>query len=334
MVNLVELSQAVALLDRIATPAVVDRALNAAGIGRSVLRAEPGFLPYVIEAAVLESVARSIGEPHLGAQLGKAFDYSAYSNYANYVLSAPDLGSAIIRGRRAMPLVHPGSYIDLRKSKCHVVVGRCSDIRSVVGHRHLDEGSFFVIGNVMRHFLGPEWRADWIEITSQEPEHASAMEELTGTPVRTGAPFPALAIRTDDLKAPNPNRPNPELTVTLSELPLLMGVRPPKTTEDFVRQMLRIQLVNGDLSIESVARCLSLGPRSLQRKLNSEGTSFREIREQFLQERACALLSDSDFAIDDIAQSLGYDEPNSFRRAFRAWTGTTPSHYRAAARRI
>jgi AraC-like DNA-binding protein len=51
---------------------------------------------------------------------------------------------------------------------------------------------------------------------------------------------------------------------------------------------------------------------------------------RFVEERARALLAEPDLAIDDVARSLGYSEPNSFRRAFRKWTGLSPGSYRAA----
>jgi len=64
--------------------------------------------------------------------------------------------------------------------------------------------------------------------------------------------------------------------------------------------------------------------------LKSEGTSFREVRDQFIAARARALLSNSEASIDEIARSLGYLEPNSFRRAFRKLNGLSPRVYRAA----
>lgn len=332
LVNLVELKQAVMLLDQVASPSVVNRALKKAGISRKTLEAEPGFLPYVIEAVVVESVARSLGDPHLGIKLGKLFDYSAYRSFANYVLGAPNLGSAIIRGQRAMPLIHPGSSIILERRESHLIVGRSSDIQNVVGHRHLDEASVYVIGNVIRHFLGPDWRSDWIEMTGDRLGNGSTLEDITNSPVKTNERMPAVVVRLDDLSAPNPCPPRAEEAITLAELPSLMGVTVPKTMEDVVRNVFQTQLVAGDLSVDSVARRLSLGRRTLQRTLENEGTSFREVRERFLHKRACALLSETDFPIDEIARSLGYKEPNNFRRFFRKSAGVSPSKFRIAMR--
>ena len=62
-----------------------------------------------------------------------------------------------------------------------------------------------------------------------------------------------------------------------------------------------------------------------------EGTSFREVKATFIETRARELLAESDLGLDEIARSLGYREPNSFRRAFRTWMGLSPRAYRARA---
>lgn len=332
MVHLFELAQAVAILDRIAHPSIVDRALRKAEISRDLLRTGTGFAPYSAEAVLLEDVARALGERHVGALVGNDFDYSSYGAYGDYVLGARDLVSALTRGRRALPILHPGSDVSLSRDGDHLILGFGSGIPSVLGHRHLDEGSVFVLAHVCRHFLGPDWQPDWIELTTRETPDSSALEELAGAPLRMGADRAAFAIGLHALAAPNPAPPAPAKIVTLRDLPALMGAAPPKTMEDMVRETMRLQLASGDLSEDSVARRLALGRRSIQRALREEGTSFREVKARFAKDRACALLSDTDLTIEAIGQTVGYAEPKSFRRAFGAWTGVSPSDYRDAVR--
>ena len=138
----------------------------------------PGFSPYIVEVVFVEAVARSIGDPHLGTKIGEFFDYSAYKRYASYVLGTPELGSAILRGQRAMPLIHPGSQIVLDRRNNHLIVGHNSDIQSGVGHRHLDEGAILVISQVMKHVLGSDCRAEWTEITGDRSSAHSTLPAL------------------------------------------------------------------------------------------------------------------------------------------------------------
>ena len=69
-------------------------------------------------------------------------------------------------------------------------------------------------------------------------------------------------------------------------------------------------------------------PRTLQRKLSTEGTTFRALTDSVKQELAESLLANHELTIADIAHKLGYFEPTSFQRAFRQWTGSTPMEYR------
>lgn len=330
MVNILEVAHVVSLLDSMACKRVVDKALNKAGLSRRALGNGAAFVPYASEAILLESVARSLGERHLGARIGMAFDYSAYDAYARFVLSAPDLASALERGLSALPLTHPGTEIFLQQCGDHLLLGRRSAVQSVVGNRHLDEGALFVFQFVFQHYLGADWRPEWIEIVDGDRADPSFLGDLSGTSIRTGASSPAIAVHLKDLSAPNPCPPaKPEDVVSLRELPALMGVSPPKTIADAVDHMLCVQLAQGDLSEDGVARRLRMGPRTLQRALSEEGTTFRDLRSRFVEGRARRLLSETNLSINDLARSLGYCEPNSFRRAFRAWTGTSPSLYRA-----
>jgi AraC-like DNA-binding protein len=329
MVSLFELSHAVELLDGAASSAIVDRGLRAAGLSRKMLRSERGFLPYAVEAVLVEHVARALGDPLLGTRLGRSYDYGAYDAYARYVLGAGTLRAALERGARAFPLIHPGCEVVLRARGEHLLVGRTSGLGGVVGVRHLDDGALPIIGQFLGHFLGPGWRPDWVEAAGEGPRRADDIAQLLGVPVRECAEIPAVAVRLRDLDTPNPHPPTARDVVGFADLPFLMGHSPPETVTDTVRCLLGVQFGTGDLSEDSVARQLGMGRRTLQRALQSEGTSFRRVKGQVFEARARTLLAETQLDIEAIARALGYDEPNSFRRAFRGWTGLTPSTFRA-----
>jgi AraC-like DNA-binding protein len=84
------------------------------------------------------------------------------------------------------------------------------------------------------------------------------------------------------------------------------------------------------LSIDDVAANFNLSSRTLQRKLREEGSSFKEIVDKVRKELALQYLKDKNNQIKDVAYSLGYNESSAFVRAFKRWTGTTPSLYNAS----
>ncbi|MGP1352750.1 MAG: helix-turn-helix domain-containing protein [Parasphingopyxis sp.] len=95
-----------------------------------------------------------------------------------------------------------------------------------------------------------------------------------------------------------------------------------------VTQALRDGLVDQ----RNVARHLGMSVASLRRRLEERGTRFRELRADVLAQIAMRRLDDGE-PIGFVAESLGFSDGRSFARAFHAWTGRSPSGYRAAARK-
>ncbi|WP_415753299.1 AraC family transcriptional regulator ligand-binding domain-containing protein [Pseudomonas leptonychotis] len=81
-----------------------------------------------------------------------------------------------------------------------------------------------------------------------------------------------------------------------------------------------------------LAAALALSPRTLIRRLDEHGTSFRSLCSAQQQQLACRLLSDARYSVNDIAQLLGYSDAANFGRAFRQMTGVAPGQYRRAKR--
>ncbi|MCP5163060.1 MAG: AraC family transcriptional regulator [Hahellaceae bacterium] len=81
-------------------------------------------------------------------------------------------------------------------------------------------------------------------------------------------------------------------------------------------------------SMEDVADMLHMTSRTLRRQLQSFDTSFQDILNEVRKKRALAMLRATDKSVDDIAHALGYSDPSNFGRAFRKWTGKSPSDFR------
>jgi AraC-like DNA-binding protein len=100
---------------------------------------------------------------------------------------------------------------------------------------------------------------------------------------------------------------------------------------DRVRAALLEALPAGDPSIHGVTNRLATSSRTLQRQLSAEGTTFQAILAGTREDLARHYLTNQDLRSADIAYLLGYDDTNSFYRAFKTWTGTTPDSFRSAA---
>jgi len=101
-----------------------------------------------------------------------------------------------------------------------------------------------------------------------------------------------------------------------------------------VRLQARIQSelrpgADGYPTLEQMARHLGMAPRTLRRHLQHEGTSYSALLEAARRREALRLLDQPSLPTHRIAAMLGYEDPANFTRAFRRWTGRTPSQYRS-----
>jgi AraC-like DNA-binding protein len=103
------------------------------------------------------------------------------------------------------------------------------------------------------------------------------------------------------------------------------------TIADRVRAALHETLPAGDPSIGAVTGHLATSARTLQRQLSLEGTSFQAVLAGTREDLARHYLTSGNLRTSEIAYLLGYDDTNSFYRAFKTWTGTTPDSVRATA---
>lgn len=95
-----------------------------------------------------------------------------------------------------------------------------------------------------------------------------------------------------------------------------------------LREMTSKLIQDGAACIEDIAKALAVSPRTLQRRLEAEGTSFGEVWDESRRQVACKHLRNPKIAIKEVAYMLGFSEPSTFYRAFRRWTGATPLDYR------
>ncbi|HEY0564769.1 MAG TPA: AraC family transcriptional regulator [Terriglobales bacterium] len=95
-----------------------------------------------------------------------------------------------------------------------------------------------------------------------------------------------------------------------------------------VKDALKRSLAGKRPTLQDVARELGLGERTLQRRLTDAGITFQQLVEETRHDLAHHYLKQSSVELNEIAFLLGFEDANSFFRAFHAWEGTSPSEWR------
>lgn len=162
-----------------------------------------------------------------------------------------------------------------------------------------------------------------LSVASPVPlEPRSEYEDFLGAPITRG-PAPRLVFCAEDAQRPfltvNPGLWSyfePALRQRLSELDAHASVT------DRLRGALLEALPAGEVSMAVLGRKMGLSSRTLQRRLQEEGTTFQRTLDELRTELARHYLKQSSMSGAEISFLLGFEDPNSFFRAFQRWTGT------------
>jgi AraC-like DNA-binding protein len=163
------------------------------------------------------------------------------------------------------------------------------------------------------------------------PSCVDRFNAFFGAPVQFGAPDNRLCFDPQLVNQPLMTS-DPELARINDQTVIDYLARFDRTNITMkVRARIIEQLPNGTVHQESIADALHVSPRSLQRRLKDEETTYKSLLEDTRRELAMQYITDSHRSVGEIAYLLGFSEPCSFTRAFRRWTGHTPAEFRETA---
>ena len=160
------------------------------------------------------------------------------------------------------------------------------------------------------------------------PANPQVWREFFGCPVKFSAPENGFTLaRADvDRTLPTANRP------LAGVLDGLLTEQLAKLTKDDVVSRCKAefleQLASGEPSAEDIAQRLNMSSRTLQRKLAEANTTYLKLVDDCRRDLALRYIGDPDKSITDITFLLGFSSQSAFSRAFRRWTGTSPTEQR------
>lgn len=168
-----------------------------------------------------------------------------------------------------------------------------------------------------------------VQFRDEPPASQQRYAQLFQAPLRFGRPDYRLVFAAEDLERPLPtaNEALAQLHDRFAGDYLARFAGNPTTHR--ARQVLCRLLPGGEPRREAVAQALHLSERTLQRRLQEEGSSFQQLLDETRKELAGQYLAQADMALLEIAYLLGFADPSAFFRAFKRWYRLTPGEYRA-----
>jgi AraC-like DNA-binding protein len=177
--------------------------------------------------------------------------------------------------------------------------------------------------------LGPTARVDRVSFEYSAPAHRAEYTRVFEGAERFDQPFTGLVFDRALMNVAPPRKDedlHSELRALAERRILRLAQGSPYSVR--VRELLMKQISLHETGMETVARLLGVSERSLRRHLASEGTSYTSVAKDAFATRALRLLRDEHRSIQETAYEMGFTNPNSFHRAFKRCTGTTPSAVR------
>lgn len=165
-----------------------------------------------------------------------------------------------------------------------------------------------------------------IHFTHEEPSYRAEYDRIFGVPLFFGSQMNAFLIDEALINIKLP-RPNPYLSevLTAHAEALLKNLECSKSTIGRVEGLLIPILHTGEASVNLTARKLGLSRQTLFRKLKAEGVTFEKVLDELRQKLALHYLNAKNASVNETAYLVGFSEPSAFSRAFKRWTGSSPS---------
>jgi AraC-like DNA-binding protein len=326
LVDAVWARRVVAELDRAGLPA--SEILGTVELHREQLTGPDAHIPFHAHVMLLENAARALREPCFGFRLGSEIELTEAGLVAYVTLNSHDLGAALRNMCRYLVILTEGSVGDLRQEAGEVKL--LFSFADPVGtaSRQLHEFGVTVMVRVCEAITGHRVRPVRVEL-----RHETACPMLArrlGLPVTVYQPHSALVLDAASLTVPVVNADARLLDLLRRYADDLLARRARK--DDLVARAERWILENlhtGDVGVARLARGLGMSDRTLARRLAEDGLTPAGLVEELRQQLANKYLAERAFPLGRITYLLGYSDLSAFTRAFRRWTGRTPSTWRA-----
>jgi AraC-like DNA-binding protein len=306
---------------------------NATGFRAASASDPDARIPLAMETALWEEAAKRTGDTSFGIHTAERLQPGQFDVLDYVIRTAPSPRVAVERVVRYNRLEHDIAVFSIADRGAITRIEHAFGDGRHVQSRHAAEftlASLIVFGS---QITGTRMLPRAVEFTHARPAATSEHVRLFGVEPRFRADVNALEWDRDVLDRPNPTA-DPALARTiLRHADSLLAALPEATTSyaDRVRRILADKLGEGDATLVSAARQLKMSERSLQRRLSADGVTFDALLDEVRHQLSLRYLADPQIAISEVAYLLGYSEPSPFHRAFKRWTGATPSEVRQRA---
>jgi len=314
----------------------VDHLLAKAGLDRleqySATREDPVGLSDKF-SYLWKTLAAASGDTMLGFRVTPPHSVSWLGVFGHLLMSSRNLKTAGENAVRYLPLMTAEMRTSIAQSADRTTI--C--IHLVPGRHAVPQQRYDFIWNMLLSTLRfvaahPDLHPVLVEYAFAAPPSVAAYADIFGCPVRFGAAHNAMTFANADLLTPIPtsNDLAAEGLFRMLDERLQQSARGAFTSR--VKTLLATMIDKGGALRVAVAAKLLISERTLQRRLESEGTDFSKLVDDVRREVAEQYLANDQMTLKEMSYRLGFSDPRAFHRACLRWFGKPPSKFLEADR--
>ncbi len=298
------------------------------GIDPATLTDPSARLPADATDAVVRDVASHTSDPAFGLQASQCWHPTHLGALGHAWLASSSLKRGLERLQRYWQLIGQRTSIAVCEQPEGVAVVLSNPRNDPVVAAATTDIDFSVLVAMCRMNAGDGFDPVQVNLIRPEPAVRAPWDAFYRCPVRFGAHERSVVLPRGAVEAPlsTSNRP-------------LVGMLDKLLAEDLARldrsdvvarckALLNRRLASGEVTATRVARDLAMSRRTLHRKLADAGTTWQQLVDDTRRDLALRLIEDPRRPIGEITFELGFSQQSAFARAFRRWSGSSPTGYR------
>lgn len=283
------------------------------------------LIPFEKQVRLLQIAARRCACDEFALKLAARQNMAVFGALSILAVQAATVSQALQMFGRYLHYSVQAVRLDMREEGELVYFTVDSPFDIAAGSDQFWDHAVALLFTVTRMVCGRRWTLRSVYLRRPEPRHVDHYTAYFSGPVAFGSDFSGLVFPRRDLERP--------VSSAISAVPgQLQQYLRTSFEGDFLEQVRRVinsLLATHNCSAMTVAQCMGLSLRTLQRRLAAQQTSFQQQLDQVRRELAISYLQEPRFSLTDIGELLGFAQSSVFTRSFQRWFGVTPSQWRS-----
>jgi AraC-like DNA-binding protein len=299
--------------------------LAQAGLDQDCIHASSGRISLTDTLALWRSVELLSADPLFGFHMGLSLKPAHFQLLAFTMLSSPTLGDAIEKILKYQRLISDGGAFTLSQQEGQKSALIYTPTAKDFSYHQIDAVMVAIL-SFARWLLGREISPLHISLSHDEHDGLEQYRKFYDCEIELNQEQNSIVFSSQLLSEALPgfDKGLAAMHEQMADSQLQRLTKP----SIVARVQERLIAAADSISRDDIASQLAMSGRSLQRKLQEQGSSFQKLHDEYRHQRSLQLLADENLSLLDISLQLGFSESSTFYRAFKRWQGLTPGEYR------